>query len=172
MPRLLLLRHAEAERSGKGGKGDHERQLSKRGERAAANTGRALAERRKPIDVVLCSTSQRTRETWEAVQTVVGGEPDVRFLRELYNSGETYLDILRAQGGEAPSLLLIGHNPAIQETAVALDSEPDNAEGTRMAVRFPTAALAILDFEGAWADLRPGAAVLAGFLTTGDHESE
>ncbi len=172
MPRLLLLRHAKAERSGKGGKADHDRQLSKRGRNAAADAGRALAERRKAIDLVLCSTSQRTRETWDAVQAATGDEPEMRFLRELYEAGDTYLDILRAEGGEAPSLLLVGHNPTIQATAVALAAEPDSAAATSMATRFPTAALAILDFEGAWADLRPGAAVLAGFLTTGEDESE
>lgn len=163
MPRLLLLRHAKAERSGRGGKRDHERQLEPRGHAEAAEMGRVIAARREAVDLVLCSTSERTRETLEGVRSALSSTPQTRFLRGIFD-GEDYLQILRREGGSAASALLVGHNPAIQETAVLLAGPAAAGDGTLMAQHFPPAALAIFDFDGAWDRLTAGQTRLVAFI--------
>ena len=173
MPRLLLLRHAKAESSGKGGGRDHDRALSKRGAREAAEIGRIIAPQAGALELVLCSTSLRTRETWEAVAPALHPEPEVRFLRAIYETDETYLQLLRSEGGEAQALLLIGHNPAVQETALVLAAPRGARAGDPgIPANFPTAAVAIFDFDGSWADLDRGAARLAAFHTPGAAERD
>lgn len=167
MPHLLLLRHAKAESAGKGSGGDHERALSTRGRNDAAEMGSVFAARGETVELVLCSTSLRTRETWELVRPAVHGSPEVRFLRGIYTAEDTYLDILRAEAGGAASLLLIGHNPTMQNTAATLAAKDGGAGGHDFPADFPTAALAILAFEGSWADLQPGTARQIAFLTPG-----
>ncbi len=155
--RLLLLRHAKAESTGKGGVQDHDRALSDRGRGDATEMGRAIAGRSEPVELVLCSTSRRTRETWERVQPALLGAPEVRFLRELYTAEDTYLEILGSEGGAAASVLLIGHNPTIHETARALD--PDFPR------HFPTAALAVFESDADWTGLEQPVARRLAFLT-------
>jgi phosphohistidine phosphatase len=151
MPRLLLLRHAEAERT-QPGSTDHERALTPRGCKNSAAIGKTIAERGEQPDLVLCSTSKRTRDTWDAVKPTLDQAPESRFLRSLYESGG-YLDILRQEGGAARSILLIGHNPAMQETAVLLAADLAGRDGARLRDGFPKAALAVFDFDGSWREI-------------------
>ncbi len=163
MPRLLLLRHSKAERPA-AGQEDHDRELSKRGRKDAADIGRKLAERGEQPTAMLCSTSERTRQTWEIVRNSLREPPEPVFLGDIFGAGGDYIDILRREGRDAGSLLLIGHNPAIHASAVLL-AESFEAEGGEELTRgYPTSAVAILEFDGAWSDLRPGAMRLAAFL--------
>ena len=82
MRRLLLLRHAKAERSQPGGR-DHDRILSKRGRNDAAAVGAYLVRHRLVPDRALVSTSARTRETW----TLVAAEDERTTGRALRSSG-------------------------------------------------------------------------------------
>jgi phosphohistidine phosphatase len=168
MPRLLLLRHAKAERA-KAGEKDRARALSKRGERQAAAMGTVIAERDERPDLVLCSDSARTRQTWEGVEPELANSPEVRFLRSLYEADD-YLDILRAEGDRAESILLIGHNPAIQETAALLAADRAAGKAAEMSSHFPTAALAIFEFDGKWRTLGPRRMRLLDFLTPPEGE--
>jgi phosphohistidine phosphatase len=162
MPRLLLLRHAKAER-GRAGEKDHSRPLSKRGRRDAEEMGRRMAKGGERPDLVLCSTSERTRQTWELAQPALGGDIETRFVRALYDADD-YLALLKAEGGDAQSVLLIGHNPAIQGTAVRLVAERKTAQGDDVSAQFPTAALAILESDLGWAELQPGMMRLVAFI--------
>ena len=164
MPRLLLLRHAKAEHA-RPGESDHERVLAERGRKEAAVVGRAMAERGERPDLVLCSTSTRTRETWDLARTVLQSEPEVRFVKKLFDAGGDYLSILKQEGGGAASLLLVGHNPAVHATAIRLAENLASKDGSRLKEKFPPAALAILDFDGDWRDLAPSTARLAALIT-------
>jgi phosphohistidine phosphatase len=170
MPRLLLLRHAKAERSGKDSSRDHERSLTKRGRADSKEMGKMLAAQGEHPARILCSSSQRTRETWELVRPRLPGAPEPHFLREIYEADKDYLDILRRQGGGAASLLLVGHNPAIQETAIRLAADVAGADGRALKDAFPTAATAIFEFDGAWATLAPRTARLVAFLKPGGED--
>ncbi len=162
MPRLLLLRHATAERAGPG-QADHERALTKSGRKESKAVGKTLAKRGETIDLVLSSNSKRTRETWENVAEKFGGTPEVRFLRSLYEA-QNYVSIINAEGSAANAILVVGHNPAMLATALSLAEDLAGREGERLRAGFPKAALAILDFDGAWASLRPGQLRLVAFI--------
>ena len=162
MPRLLLFRHAKAERTQPGAT-DHDRALTKSGRSDSADMGSAVAEY-GPVDLVLCSDAKRALETWEGAAPSLTPEPEVRLLRTIYSASDTYLPIIETEGGKAGTILLVGHNPTMHDTAVAMVGRLDGADGRVLASRFPKAALAVIDFDGEWANLRPGQAKLAAFV--------
>ena len=162
MPRLILLRHAKAERLSSGGT-DHDRALTGSGRKDSAGAGKLITERGEKIDLVLASDSRRTRETWDGVGPNLSGKPEVRMLRTLYDASDSYLAILMEEGGDAATILLVGHNPTIQRTAVTLAADLSSRDGKILADRFPKAALAVLDFDGAWKTLRPHQMRLVAF---------
>lgn len=162
MPRLILLRHATAERAGPG-QTDHDRALTKGGRKESKAVGKLLAKRSEKIDLVLSSDSERTRETWAAVATKLDVAPEVRFLRSLFET-QNYVPIIKAEGGDARAILVVGHNPAMHSTALTLAEGLAGRDGERLRAGFPKAALAVLDFEGAWQSLRPGGMRLVAFI--------
>ena len=163
MPRLLLLRHATAERARPGEK-DHDRPLTKGGRKEATAIGKAIADVGR-VDLVLSSTSTRTRETWDGVaEALKKKKPEARFLRSLYEPAGTYLPTIRSEGGEAEIILVVGHNPAIQETAVELAVDLASRDGRKLAARFPKGGLAVFEFDGAWRSLQPRAMRLTAFI--------
>jgi phosphohistidine phosphatase len=155
----MLLRHAKAEPS-EAGRADNDRALAKRGKRDAALMGKAMAGGPLP-DLILCSPSRRTRETMAALIEPFAAEPRIVIADGLYGPGAaTYVDTIGALGGEAQRLLVIGHNPAIHATALALAGSSDAG----LVAKFPTCALAIIAFDvPSWSDLRPGEGRLVSF---------
>lgn len=169
MPVLHLLRHAKSSWD-VAGLDDHDRALTARGRTAAAAMGGYLRRAGIAPDGVLCSTAHRAVETLEAIR---GGLPDqtaVAITRDLYEVDAGRLrDQLRATDPAVTALLVIGHNPGMEDLAVRLAGEGGELEALRrMAGKFPTGALASLTFQGAWADLADGAATLVGFVTPTD----
>jgi phosphohistidine phosphatase len=162
MRTLLLLRHAKADRAP--GSSDHDRPLTARGERASAAMGEHLSRIGARPGCVLCSSARRTTQTWRAVESAWGVEPRLVVSDRLYlASAAELLDVLREQPDEIACVLLIGHNPGIQDLAVALAGEGDRDAYDRLRRKLPTAGLCELAFEGSWAGLRPGAARLVRF---------
>lgn len=138
MDRLILMRHAKAERRSASGD-DFERSLTDDGRRDAAMVGLALAKDGLIPTLALVSAAQRTVETWE---TMRGSFPKARtqVLRELYNAAP--MEILDAlQGTTAATVMVVGHNPGIHELAVGLLKEggAGSAVMGKVASRFPTA---------------------------------
>jgi phosphohistidine phosphatase len=91
----------------------------------------------------------------------------VRLTRGIYEaSADDLLGLIRQWGGTARSLLLIGHNPAIEDLAQSLAPSGDEPALTRLAAKFPTAALAVIDFGAAeWSEIGSGAGRLAAYHT-------
>jgi len=162
MPRLLLLRHAKAERA-RPGERDFDRVLAERGQADSAAVGKQLKARGERPALVLVSAAARTRETWERLAATLGEAPEPRYLPELYEAGD-YLPLLRREADGADSIMVVGHNPAIHETALALTESLAGPDGASLKRHFPTAALAILDFDRDWAKLKPGKGRLVAFL--------
>jgi phosphohistidine phosphatase len=136
--------------------------LAGRGRKAS----KLIAEyaRRQAIEpsVVLCSSAVRTRETLDRLLPALGS-PEVLIERELYEASATdLLNRLRRVPDTAESVLLIGHQPAIQQLAVGLAGDGEHL--ARLRDKFPTAALASLQFVGAWEDLGPGRAELVDYV--------
>jgi phosphohistidine phosphatase len=156
--RLLLLRHAKSSWD-ETGLADHDRPLAPRGRQAAKLMAGHLRDGISP-SLVLCSSARRTRDTLRLLG--LGGE--VRIERELYGASEDeLLDRLRRVPDTVESVMLVAHNPAIQELALRLAG--GGAKLADVQRKFPTGALATLTFADRWRELRPGCAELAGFVT-------
>jgi len=143
MRRLILFRHAKAEAKPPG-REDIERALTERGRRDAMIVGRVLADAGLTPDLALVSTSARTRETWDQAR-VAFPAAQARFCNALYNAApEEVEEEVHLAADEAETLMVVGHNPSLQELAVNLliDGGAGPAEIERVAARFPTATAA------------------------------
>jgi phosphohistidine phosphatase len=169
MPRLLLLRHAKSSWA-EPGMADRDRPLAPRGRRAAERMASRIAEPDLLPDRILCSPARRTRETLAALLPRLAGGIDIAIADDLYDSEEAeYREIICAHRGAADRLLVIGHNPDIQATAVALVGSADKRIAAELAAKFPTAALAVIDFDAeTWAGLRAGSGRLVAFIRPRD----
>lgn len=158
--RLVLLRHAKAEHGLD--VPDHDRPLTLRGRRQSAEVGTALAEAGLVPDLVLCSSSVRTRQTWELARGPLGAEPEVVFSDELYDAGvDQVLAAVRAADEATGVVLVVGHEPAMSRAAAALAGlGSDEATYARVQAGVPTAAWSVLAPVGSWADLARGGARL------------
>ncbi len=165
--RLILLRHAKSDWPDVP---DQQRPLAKRGRRDAPVVGRWLRSRGYLPDTVICSVARRTRQTWKLVAPELGGAPSVTFETRANAASELALHYqVRELPGTCRAALLIGHNPGIEELAAHLAEPPDAADPPPPpGLRFPTAAVAVLEFGGDWADLAPGHARLLDFATPAD----
>jgi phosphohistidine phosphatase len=125
-------------------------------------------------ELVLCSTAERTKETLELVLPALAGQPQIRYDRILYLAEwPVLLAEIRALASEASPLMVVGHNPGLEQLAIALALQaPSAAERGRLqklAQKFPTAALAVLDFEIAdWGVLKPGLGRLVDYIRPKD----
>ena len=160
--RLMLLRHAKSDWPDVS---DQNRPLAKRGRRDAPAVGQWLHDHGYLPDTVVCSVARRTRQTWELVAPELGGSPSVTFEpRASEASAMGLLYLARELPGKCRAALLIGHNPAISDLAAQLAEPQAQAASPRSAgLRFPTAAVAVLEFTGDWPDLAPGQARLLDF---------
>ena len=161
--RLLLLRHAK---SAYPGVADHDRPLAGRGRRDAPAAGRWLRGTGCVPDYVVCSTARRARETWQLAAAQLPADPLVRFDDRVYGATTgQLLDLAREAPGEAQTLLVVGHDPAIQELALTLSAGQADDQGLleRMATKFPTASVAVLAVDGGWPELGPANARLVRF---------
>jgi phosphohistidine phosphatase len=141
---LILLRHAAAANPGRFS--DHDRPLTDAGMTDAAAAGAWLAANLPPIDVVLCSTAKRARQTW----TAMGLDAPVEYLEELYGAGiDDVVEILAETPAEARTVLVVGHAPTMPATAqdlasiaelTASEPGPDSAERAGEVAAEPTEA--------------------------------
>lgn len=146
MRRLLLLRHAKAVRSRPGGR-DDERVLTERGRADARKLGAYIARHALVPDLAMVSTAARTRETWDLVAAALAAVPPVRFEERIYEATpEAILQAIKETGPEFGTLLVIGHNPGLQELAAILVAAGDIETRQRLTEDFPTSALAVIEF--------------------------
>lgn len=129
-----------------------------------------LTERRWIPDLVLCSPAERVRATWQLMAPVLGDEIPCRVLRTLYPGAPSRLLMtLRRAPDAAGTLLLIGHNPGLAAFATSLCGAGAKKARERMSSRFPTAGLAVIDFDlGRWAEVAAGAGRLEAFVRPKD----
>jgi phosphohistidine phosphatase len=160
---LVLLRHAKS--SWKTGLADHDRPLAPRGSRAVAALRRHVAGAHLAPDLVLCSTARRAVDTWEGIAPACPPGTPVEFDPELYgaNAGDL-LRRLRQLPAATRCVLVVGHNPGLEDLATGLaGSGPADLMG-RLHTKFPTGALVTLAVPGPWAGLRWNSAALAGYV--------
>jgi phosphohistidine phosphatase len=160
--RLYLLRHAKSDWDDPE-LADHERPLAPRGKRASKAIAKHLVEEGIEPALVLCSSAVRTRETLDRIASALGS-PEVEIEDELYGAGAaTLLERLRRVPDSAAAVMLIGHNPGIEELAMELAGTGEDLE--RMERKYPTAALATLTVPGdSWSELDAGRSEVVGFV--------
>jgi phosphohistidine phosphatase len=158
---LLLLRHAKSSWDDPE-LPDRERPLAPRGRRDAGRIARHLRRAGSTPDLVLCSPATRTRETLELVRPALG-DAAVLLEDELYAApAGRLLERVHRVPDSVASLMLIGHNPGLQDLALLLAASGDELE--RLRTKFPTAALATLAFDEGWDRLARSAAALTAYV--------
>ncbi|MEP6761466.1 MAG: histidine phosphatase family protein [Sporichthyaceae bacterium] len=141
--RLFLMRHTKA--AAEEGQPDHDRPLTEQGVQDARTMGRWLRDHGGAPDVVWCSSALRARQTWSAVATELPSSPETpepSYLRSVYQAGSgDLLDLLRDVAPEVESVLILGHNPTMEQALAGLTGEHHD---------FPAGAIAALDVTGPW----------------------
>jgi len=162
---LYLLRHAKSSWDDPG-LADEERPLAPRGERAARRMAQHIREAGIRPALVLCSPARRTRQTLEAVAGSFGKHVEVLVEDGLYGAGAWELTArLRRVPTELPSVMVVGHNPGLQELALGLAGGGGEEALASLRAKFPTAALATLLLpEGGWESLARGGAEIVSLV--------
>lgn len=164
--RLILLRHAKSAWDN-ASIADFERPLSGRGRKAAPLIGAYIARRGMVPGLVLCSSAKRAVETLDLVCAGWQPMPTIRKLKSLYLAmPREMLRRLQAVGKEADCVMLVGHNPGIADLAAWLCSHGKAEQRASLARKFPTGALAVIEFDVAdWSDVDAEAGHLVEFTT-------
>jgi len=151
---LYLLRHAKSSWDNPN-MPDHDRPLAHRGERAGAAMTATVAALSPRPDLVACSTAARARGTLDLVRSGLPDDVPVRLDPVLYTFDMPPLCLhLEGLGDDITSVLVIGHNPALELLARTVAAADTGEFMERLRGKFPTAALAELELPiGAWADL-------------------
>jgi phosphohistidine phosphatase len=138
MKTLLVLRHAKSSWKKKN-LADHDRPLNRRGKRDAPRMGALIRQRKLVPELILSSTATRARETALAVAESCGQNDEVRLLRDLYLAGTgEILELLALLPAELETVMVVGHNPGMEELVEALSGSSET---------MPTAALAWLELD-------------------------
>ena len=172
MRRLFLIRHAKAEPDV--GRGDYERRLTGRGRDDAKRVAAALAARRILPDLLIHSGAARAKQTAEIFAAAWRGKVELKEEAWLYDASlATLFDRARALGDEHKSVGLVGHNPGLGELATALTGSGAEPEARRLAAKYPTGAVVVLDFSiRRWGEVERNSAKLALYLTPAELETD
>lgn len=167
--RLILMRHAKSAWA-TDGLGDFARPLAPRGAEAAPRMAQDMVARGLEPELVLCSAAQRTRETAAALLPHFSHDMRIAVARTLYETNvETLLDQIRQTPAAVRTVLVIGHNPTIQDAALQLAGETGGGDIERLRAKFPAAAYAVLEIDAAdWSSIAPRGAALVSFRTPAD----
>ena len=138
---LILLRHAKSDWSGD--EADIDRPLNKRGRRQAPEAGRWLNSNVGTIDRAIVSPAYRARTTWDLVSAQLEATPPMQIDDRVYAAtGSELGTLIQELPDDLRTVVLVGHNPAIEDLASRLTGEP---------VPMPTSAIAVLGLAGPWA---------------------
>jgi phosphohistidine phosphatase len=147
---LILLRHAKSDWST--AEPDLARPLANRGRRQAPDAGRWLAANIERVDLAVVSPAVRARSTWDLVSAELDVAPPMRIDDRLYGASDReLLTVLRELPDDLRTVLVVGHNPGLEDLAALLTGEM---------TPMPTSALAVITVSGSWPTAHPGSAAL------------
>lgn len=159
----MLIRHAKAaDAQGP----DEARSLAPRGISDAQAMGRWLAAHDIAPDLVTVSPATRARQTWDVASGSLGATPSVDLDARIYdNTVEAVLAVVTETDDSIATLALVGHNPSVHALAVRLDDgQGETSRRAALADGYPTAAIAVFDVPGSWAELASGTGLLRDFV--------
>ncbi len=169
MKNLLLLRHAKSSWSNPG-LADFNRPLNGRGNQAAEKMAAYLSATLTLPDYILCSTAQRTRETLSYMLRCYAHPIRVELTRDLYMASHvTMMGLVQSMDTEVETLMLIAHNPGMEDFAAALCTPAESEAMADMLYKYPTAACAHLRFDvDDWSDVGIRSGDLTAFVKPRD----
>ena len=167
MKTLYVLRHAKSDWDDPALR-DFDRPLNERGRNAAKAIGRELHKRGIEPDLVLSSPALRAKQTIDGVQEGFGQDFDPIEIPRIYNAEpETLIDLVRSTPSGAKRLMIVGHNPGLQELVLALSENGELRD--EAAQKYPTGTLAEIHFDAReWPDVALGTGRLVTLLKPRD----
>jgi phosphohistidine phosphatase len=162
---VLLLRHAKSSWD-EPLLEDFRRPLAPRGRKAATRMGRFMGREGLIPQRVLCSGAVRATETWELLSEGLDRNVPTEIRDDIYHASPmSLLELVRSLPDHEDSVLLVGHNPTFEDLARQLIGSGDPGALRDLASKYPTGALAVLDFRiGRWVELDPGEGDLRAFV--------
>ncbi len=169
MSRLFLLRHGRAAWA-EPGERDFDRPLTDDGRRESLRVGAMMLANGYRPDRVVCSPARRALETWHGVARALDMRASEAMLCQTLYSDDAgaYLTVVRSNGAGG-SLLIIGHNPTLEDLAIGLSAPGLGPARADLDKGFPTAGLAVLSFEGDLSGAMLGTATLEAFVIPSEH---
>ncbi|MEX1034860.1 MAG: histidine phosphatase family protein [Sneathiella sp.] len=166
MRKLTLLRHAKSSWTDHA-RADIDRPLTSRGRRGALKIGSFMADNGIFPDLILCSPSRRTRETLSQINPFLPDGTEVQIEKSIYSAGhgDGLICYLKSSAIEEAHVMIIGHNPTMQQMALNLATPSAENGYSRIEAKYPTAALTQIKFEiDDWSQLK-GRGELLHFVT-------
>ncbi len=169
MKTLTLLRHAKSSWDDPVSR-DFDRPLNPKGQRAAQTMGRHMRALGLVFDHAVASPAVRVVETLEHVGTGYGSDLAPAWDQRIYlASAATLLDVIHELPAGADHVLLIGHNPGLEDLVLALVPEDGGSLREDVEIKVPTASLAQMQFDvGDWEAVALGLARLERFVRPRD----
>lgn len=167
--RLILLRHAKSDYPL--GVSDHQRPLAARGNREAPAAGRWLVENDLIPDYILCSDAMRARATCAWVLSELGEKAPTPYLdSRIYSASTAQLcSIINETPDTVSTLLVIGHQPVLQELALRLASKQSDQESVyELAMNYPTLGLTVMETQHPYSHLDARDATVTHFAVPRD----
>ncbi|MDR9805664.1 SixA phosphatase family protein [Rhizobium hidalgonense] len=163
--RLIFLRHAKS--GWPDGVADRERPLADRGRKAASVIGTYMVREKLIPDLALVSPARRAQETWKLVRRALSKKVSEVEAADIYEvSAERILDVIRAVEPGIRTLLIVGHNPGIENAASLILADGNVDAMGRMREKFPTAGLAVIDLDlDGWDKIAVRTGYLERFVT-------
>lgn len=173
MKTLTLLRHAKSTWDDPIAR-DFDRPLNKRGRRAARTIGREMRAQRLAFDQVIASPALRVIETLVDVVDGYGGPLDPDYDKRVYlASAQTLLDVVHEAEAEADRLLIVGHNPGLENLALLLTVDGGGGLRSEIAVKYPTASLVEIRLPvERWSEVGEGVGTITRFVRPRDLDPE
>ena len=167
MKTLTLLRHAKSGWDDAGVR-DFDRPLNPKGRRAAALIGRHMKGEGMAFDRIVASPARRVVETLAEVARGYGAALEPAWDQRAYLASADALIEIAHEGAAAERLLIVAHNPGLEDLVVLLTGAGDPALRAAAAEKYPTASIAELTFPGGWAAVEPGGGTLTRFVRPRD----
>lgn len=165
MKQIFLLRHAKSDWSDPF-LADHDRPLNKRGRSAAHNIGKYLKLKNIQPDLITCSSAVRTQETLACFQEKAELTSHIKYDSILYGaSADQILAVIQCQPPEVSSLMIIGHNPGIEDIALNLTGTDPSNQLPNIYDKVPTGSLITYEFGvNSWAHISLKSGTLTSFV--------
>ena len=170
MKRIYILRHAKAGQTNKKILDDHERPLTHKGVLQCEEVGEYLGATKAKIDLVVSSTSERTKQTTELVLESFGKKIQTKLSSKIYLG--SHVDILNevaALDNKKNNVLLVGHNPGLHQFAISLISSGEKSFIKALNYNFPPSSLAVIEFDkDSWDEIKWRTGKIVDFVSSKD----